>query len=107
MSLDSFNHVIGVNVTAVFQCCQEAIKIMKEQTPPGGRYVAYRSLYLSVRRYPLDDPQNHQQRLGVRSRTSTVVGPVHHVQTCHLGVDQDYRTGLPALQYRLLSAGHR
>jgi hypothetical protein len=27
--------------------------------------------------------------------------------SAHLGVDQDHRVGLPALQYRLLSAGHR
>jgi NAD(P)-dependent dehydrogenase (short-subunit alcohol dehydrogenase family) len=45
MSLDAFNHVMSVNVTAVFQCCQEAIRIMKEQVPPGGRYVACRFLY--------------------------------------------------------------
>lgn len=39
MSLDAFKQVMGINVTAVFQCCQEAIQMMKEQVPQGGRCV--------------------------------------------------------------------
>ncbi|RSH93716.1 hypothetical protein EHS25_006363 [Saitozyma podzolica] len=55
MSLDSFNHVIGVNVTAVFQCCQEAIRIMKEQVPRGGRIINNGSVSAHVPR-PLSAP---------------------------------------------------
>ena len=35
--LETLQSVLNVNVTAAFQCAQEAIRIMKAQTPQGGR----------------------------------------------------------------------
>lgn len=37
MPLADFRKVMELNVTAAFVCAQEAYKIMKEQTPQGGR----------------------------------------------------------------------
>ena len=34
-----YRSLMAVNVDACFYCSQEAIKIMKEQQPKGGRYV--------------------------------------------------------------------
>jgi NAD(P)-dependent dehydrogenase (short-subunit alcohol dehydrogenase family) len=39
IDLETFQSVMNVNVTASFQCAQEAIRIMKAQTPQGGRSV--------------------------------------------------------------------
>ena len=37
--LDKWKQVVDLNLTACFQCAQEAIKIMKSQTPRGGRII--------------------------------------------------------------------
>ena len=39
LPLEAWNNVVAVNLTASFLCAQEAIKIMKEQTPRGGRII--------------------------------------------------------------------
>ena len=39
MPLDKWNAVVATNLTGVFLCTQEAIKIMKAQTPRGGRII--------------------------------------------------------------------
>jgi len=39
LSLEQWNKVIGVNLTGVFLCAQEAIRIMKAQQPRGGRII--------------------------------------------------------------------
>ncbi|RSH95493.1 hypothetical protein EHS25_000585 [Saitozyma podzolica] len=39
LSLDHFEQVMRVNVTAPFLCSQLAVKIMKEQNPQGGRII--------------------------------------------------------------------
>jgi NAD(P)-dependent dehydrogenase (short-subunit alcohol dehydrogenase family) len=37
--LDKWQQVVDLNLTACFQCAQEAIKIMKAQSPKGGRII--------------------------------------------------------------------
>jgi NAD(P)-dependent dehydrogenase (short-subunit alcohol dehydrogenase family) len=37
--LEKWKQVVDLNLTACFQCAQEAIKIMKSQTPRGGRII--------------------------------------------------------------------
>ena len=37
--LDKWRAVVDLNLTACFQCAQEAIKIMKSQSPKGGRII--------------------------------------------------------------------
>jgi NAD(P)-dependent dehydrogenase (short-subunit alcohol dehydrogenase family) len=37
--LDKWQQVVDLNLTACFQCAQEAIKIMKAQAPKGGRII--------------------------------------------------------------------
>ncbi|MEQ1616287.1 MAG: SDR family oxidoreductase, partial [Hyphomicrobiaceae bacterium] len=37
--LDKWKQVVDLNLTACFQCAQEAIKIMKSQSPKGGRII--------------------------------------------------------------------
>jgi NAD(P)-dependent dehydrogenase (short-subunit alcohol dehydrogenase family) len=39
LTYEQWQHVVNVNLTGVFLCTQEAIKIMKAQTPRGGRII--------------------------------------------------------------------
>jgi NAD(P)-dependent dehydrogenase (short-subunit alcohol dehydrogenase family) len=39
LSFDEWKRVVDVNLTGVFLCTQEAIRIMKRQTPQGGRII--------------------------------------------------------------------
>lgn len=39
LPVETWRQVVDVNVTGVFLCCQEAIRIMKKQTPKGGRII--------------------------------------------------------------------
>ena len=39
LPLETWNSVVAINLTAPFLCAQEAIKIMKAQTPQGGRII--------------------------------------------------------------------
>jgi NAD(P)-dependent dehydrogenase (short-subunit alcohol dehydrogenase family) len=39
ISLEHWRVVLHINITAVFLCCREAIRIMKDQTPRGGRII--------------------------------------------------------------------
>lgn len=39
LPLETWRQVVDVNLTGVFLCCQQAIRIMKKQTPKGGRII--------------------------------------------------------------------
>ena len=39
LSYEQWSKVVGVNLTGAFLCAQEAIRLMKAQTPPGGRII--------------------------------------------------------------------
>jgi len=39
ITLAYWREVMDINITAAFLCCREAIRIMKEQTPKGGRII--------------------------------------------------------------------
>jgi NAD(P)-dependent dehydrogenase (short-subunit alcohol dehydrogenase family) len=39
LTYEQWQHVVNVNLTGVFLCTQEAIRIMKAQTPRGGRII--------------------------------------------------------------------
>jgi NAD(P)-dependent dehydrogenase (short-subunit alcohol dehydrogenase family) len=39
LPLDKWNAVVAANLTGTFLCCQEAVKIMKAQSPKGGRII--------------------------------------------------------------------
>ncbi len=39
LTFEQWNTVVGVNLTASFLCAQEAIRMMKSQTPQGGRII--------------------------------------------------------------------
>ena len=39
LTFEQWNSVVGVNLTGSFLCAQEAIRIMKVQTPQGGRII--------------------------------------------------------------------
>jgi NAD(P)-dependent dehydrogenase (short-subunit alcohol dehydrogenase family) len=39
LTLEQWNKVVAVNLTGAFLCAQEAIRIMKEQNPRGGRII--------------------------------------------------------------------
>lgn len=50
LTFDQWNTVVSVNLTGVFLCAQEAIKIMKTQNPRGGRIINNGSLSAHVPR---------------------------------------------------------
>ena len=39
LSIEKFREVVNINLVAMFMCTQEAIRIMKAQTPKGGRII--------------------------------------------------------------------
>ncbi len=39
LSLKDWNDVVAINLTAVFLMCREAVRVMKAQTPQGGRII--------------------------------------------------------------------
>jgi NAD(P)-dependent dehydrogenase (short-subunit alcohol dehydrogenase family) len=39
LTLEQWKQVVDINLTAMFLCCQEAIRIMKAQSPKGGRII--------------------------------------------------------------------
>jgi NAD(P)-dependent dehydrogenase (short-subunit alcohol dehydrogenase family) len=50
VTFEQWNSVVGVNLTGAFLCAQEAIRMMKEQTPQGGRIINNGSLSAYVPR---------------------------------------------------------
>jgi NAD(P)-dependent dehydrogenase (short-subunit alcohol dehydrogenase family) len=50
LSLAQWSAVVGVNLTGAFLCAQEAIRIMKAQTPQGGRIINNGSISAHVPR---------------------------------------------------------
>ena len=55
ITLHDWQHVIDVNLTGAFLCAQEAIRMMKEQNPKGGRIINNGSISGQVPR-PLSAP---------------------------------------------------
>jgi NAD(P)-dependent dehydrogenase (short-subunit alcohol dehydrogenase family) len=50
LSYEQWSKVVGVNLTGAFLCAQEAIRLMKAQTPPGGRIINNGSISAHVPR---------------------------------------------------------
>ena len=50
ISLQYWNEVLDINLTAQFLCCREAIRVMKAQTPQGGRIINMGSISAKVPR---------------------------------------------------------
>jgi NAD(P)-dependent dehydrogenase (short-subunit alcohol dehydrogenase family) len=50
LTIEQWKAVVDVNLTAMFLCCQEAVRIMKSQTPRGGRIVNNGSISAQVPR---------------------------------------------------------
>jgi NAD(P)-dependent dehydrogenase (short-subunit alcohol dehydrogenase family) len=50
LSFEQWNAVVGVNLTGAFLCAQEAIRIMKAQSPQGGRIINNGSISAHVPR---------------------------------------------------------
>ena len=50
LSFEQWSAVVGVNLTGAFLCAQEAIRMMKEQRPQGGRIVNNGSISAHVPR---------------------------------------------------------
>ena len=44
LSVEQWKAVVDINLSAMFFCCQEAIRIMKAQEPRGGRIINYGSI---------------------------------------------------------------
>ena len=50
LDFDHWNKVLGINVTGTFPCTQAAFRIMKDQTPRGGRIINNGSISAHVPR---------------------------------------------------------
>ena len=55
ITLDDWKRVVDVNLTGAFLCAQEAVRLMKSQTPKGGRIINNGSISATVPR-PLSAP---------------------------------------------------
>ena len=55
ITLEDWQHVVNVNLTGAFLCAQEAWRIMKDQTPKGGRIINNGSIS-SINPRPLSAP---------------------------------------------------
>ena len=55
ISLEAWKRVIDVNLTGAFLCAQEAIRLMKSQSPKGGRIINNGSISATTPR-PLSEP---------------------------------------------------
>src|SRR5262249_2646777 len=50
LTVEQWRHVVGVNLTGAFLCTQGAFRLMKEQTPRGGRIINNGSISAQVPR---------------------------------------------------------
>ena len=80
ISLQYWREVLDINITAAFLCCREAIKIMKEQKPQGGRIINMGSISAKTPRPEL--------------------AALHHDQVCHAGHDASVDHGRPQTRHR-------
>ena len=71
ISLEQWNRVVGVNLTGSFLCTQRAMKLMKSQTPMGGRIINNGSISAHV----------------PRPNSAPNFGTVYRNQTCHYWSD--------------------
>ncbi|MEQ8823992.1 MAG: SDR family oxidoreductase [Filomicrobium sp.] len=55
LTVDEWRKVVSINLSGVFYCCQEAIKLMKSQDPQGGRIINNGSISAYTPR-PLSGP---------------------------------------------------
>ena len=78
LSFEQWQAVVGVNLTGAFLCTQEAVRMMKAQTPRGGRIInngsisadrprpAFRALYRDQARHHRPDQIHHPGRAALR-----------------------------------------
>ena len=87
LSFEQWKAVVDVNLSGMFLCSQEAIKIMKNQDPRGGRIINNGSIF--------------------GARTAAQLGALHSDQACGHRPDQVHLARLPEVRYRLRSDRHR
>ena len=87
LPFETWQNVVATNFTGMFLCTQEAIKIMKSQTPA---------------RRP-----HHQQRLDLGARAAAVLGRLYLDQARGHRPDQIHLARLPAIRHLLRADRHR
>ena len=87
LTFEQWRRVIDVNLTGAFFCTQAAFRLMKEQTPRGGRIINNGSISAHVPRPQLRAVHGHQAR--------------HHRP------DPLHRPGRPQIRHRLRPDRHR
>ena len=87
ITLDYWREVLDINITAAFLCSREAVRIMKDQTPKGGRIINMGSVSAKT---PRPDSL-----------------PLHHDQVRHPGHDPSTDHGRAQAQHRRLHHSSR
>ena len=87
LPLETWKKVVDTNLTGMFVCTQEAIKIMKAQNPQGRPH--------------------HQQRLDLRAHAAPALGRLHRDQARRHRPDQADRARLPQRQHPVQPDRHR
>ena len=90
ISLEQWNRVVGVNLTGSFLCTQRAMKLMKSQSPMGGRIINNGSISAHV----------------PRPNSAPNFGTVYRNQTCHYRSDTFNQFGRSTIQNRVRSDRH-
>ena len=87
LPFETWRSVVDVILHGSFLCAQEAIKIMKSQTPEGRAH--------------------RQQRLDIRLHAAAQFGRLHRLQACHHRPHQVHRARRAQARHRLRPARHR
>ena len=86
LSFEQWNTVVGVNLTGAFLCAQEAMRLMKQQEPKGGRIINNGSISAHVPR-PNSAPYTATKH-GITGLTRSISldGRPHHIACSQIDI---------------------
>ena len=86
LSLEQWQGVVNVNLTGVFLCTQEAFKLMKDQTPRGGRIINNGSISAHVPR-PNSAPYTATKHAVTGlTRSTSLDGRKYDIAVCQIDI---------------------
>jgi NAD(P)-dependent dehydrogenase (short-subunit alcohol dehydrogenase family) len=86
LPIETWRQVVDVNLTGVFLCCQEAIRLMKAQSPSGGRIINNGSLSAHVPR-PLSAPYTATKHaISGLTRSLALDGRAHRIACSQIDI---------------------
>jgi len=79
VDLEQWRAVIEINLTGTFLCTQEAFRLMKAQTPPGGRIINNGSLSAHMPRHSFAAYTASKHALTGLTKAAALEGRPHHI----------------------------